>query len=41
MEENKEEYKGKIIDLVNSIDDYYTLEYLYYFIEGKFKAEQK
>lgn len=40
MDNEKEEYKGKIIDMINNIDDVRILIYLYAFIKEKIKAEE-
>ena len=40
MENEKEEYREKIIDMVNEIEDVNVLIYLNTFISEKFKAEQ-
>lgn len=40
MDEKKEEYKGKIIETINNIDDVRILIYLYTFIKEKIKAEK-
>lgn len=34
----KEYYKEKIIDIVNSIERLDILEYIYYFLKSKFKV---
>ena len=40
MDDEKEECKGKIIEMINNIDDVRILIYLYAFIEEKIKAEE-
>ena len=39
MDDEKEEYKVKIIETINNIDDVRILIYLYTFIKEKIKAE--
>ena len=39
MDDEKEEYKWKIIETINNIDDVRILIYLYTFIKEKIKAE--
>ena len=40
MDEKKEEYKVKIIETINNIEDVRILIYLYTFIKEKIKAEK-
>ena len=40
MDDEKEEYKGKIIETINNIEDVRILIYLYTFIKEKIKAEE-
>lgn len=40
MDDEKEEYKVKIIETINNIDDVRILIYLYTFIKEKIKAEK-
>lgn len=40
MDDEKEEYRGKIIEMVNNIKDERILIYLYAFIKEKIKAEE-
>lgn len=40
MDEEKEEYKEKIIEMVKGIEDERILIYLYAFIREKIKAEE-
>lgn len=40
MDDEKEEYKVKIIETINNIEDVRILIYLYTFIKEKIKAEE-
>ena len=40
MDDEKEEYKWKIIETINNIEDVRILIYLYTFIKEKIKAEE-
>ena len=40
MDDEKEEYRGGIIEMINNIDDVRILIYLYTFIKEKIKAEE-
>ena len=40
MDNEKEEYKKKIFEVINNIEDVQILIYLYTFIKEKIKAEE-